>query len=195
MISPGDKDLATFYPEMITVTEGHCSGSCQVGACAGFSKAHGSSPLATEHLGHKPLFQFIRGKAFNQMSCPVCQAWGHIKGLACPIHQIVYDDPHHMRETLATIFRVTGCGNPSVFAVYLERLSEFRGTADLPLFKNNAPLLPNFLKRFYFGLSEFYGFGHKHIEGLPIKLPIPIKFAQAAIIQLLFQDKKDVLFI
>ena len=53
------------------------------------------------------------------------------------LHEIVNDDPHHMREILAAKFRVPGRCNPAVFSVKLEGFPEFRITHFF--FEHNRP--------------------------------------------------------
>ena len=123
------------------------------------------------------------------------QARCHVEGLGSPVHEIVYDDPHHVGEPLAPVFRVPGRRGPAGFAVQLKGLFEFRGATDPAFLKDNAPLLSHFLQGVHNPHGELDGLLDQHIQGVLIQFAVAFKVAEGTVVELVLQDKEKIFLI
>ena len=123
------------------------------------------------------------------------EAGRHVEGLGSAVHEIVDNDPHHVGEALAAVFRVPRRRGPAVFAIKLKRLPVFRRAANLPVFVDDTPFFPDLLKGFHDSPGEFDGLLDQHIQGIFVQLTVSLKGAEGTIIQLLFQNKKEIFLV
>jgi len=163
VIARRDKDLVPLDPEMVPITNGGRTGTCKVGTRTGFGEAHGSGPLPLIHFWNKPLFKFLSTETLNEMGRPVGEAGRDVEGLGRPIHLIIDDNPHHVRESLPPIPGIADRRNPSVLSIVFQCFSKFRRAMDLSILKHDARLFPNLLEGRKDAPRKLDGLGYQHI--------------------------------
>jgi hypothetical protein len=167
----------------------------EVGARLRLCEAHGSRPFALKHLGDIKPLQIFCGKTFDEMGRTVGETGSHVKGLACPIHEVIDDDSHHMGEALSPVFGIPGSRKPALLAKKPEGLFELRWTGDLPLLKGYPLSLPDLLKGVHHALGKVNGFTDQQIQRLFVEFSVSMERTERGIVELIFQDKEDIFLI
>jgi hypothetical protein len=96
-------------------------------------------------------------------------------------------------KPLAPIGRVPGQRDPPVFPELPEGLPELGRAGDLSPVELHPPRLADFLERIHHPLGQADGLRDHHIEHLFAEIPVTIESAQGSVVQLILQDKKDVI--